>query len=339
METRLLPVALAAALGFALTVIIGKFVLNELRALRAGQEIRADGPTWHGSKAGTPTMGGIMFILGSGVTVLAIAMPYLAAGSFVPFYVFFFALAFGAIGFLDDFQKVRLHQNEGLTARQKFLLQLAFAVLFLSVMRYGGHLSNTLYIPVLNIALKINWYLYLIFAAFVIVGCVNAVNITDGVDGLAGSVTWIVMIFFALAGVLVNRFFVHALFPAALSGGLLAFLIYNHHPAKIFMGDTGSLFLGGAVAALAFALDMPLILIPIGIIYICETMSDIIQITWFKYTRRKTGTGKRIFKMAPLHHHLELCGWSENKLCVVFSLITAFGCILAWLAIMARYGA
>ena len=339
MELRFLPVALSAALGFVLTLMIGKLVLEELRALRAGQEIRGDGPKWHAAKAGTPTMGGLMFILGSGAAVLAIALPYLAAGSFVPFYVYLFALAFGAIGFLDDFQKVRRHQNEGLTAKQKFVLQLAMAVVFLSVMRYGGHLSNALYLPVLNINIKINWYLYLIFAAFVIVGCVNAVNITDGVDGLAGSVTLMVMIFFALCGVFVERFLVHGLFPAALAGGLLAFLIYNHHPAKIFMGDTGSLFLGGAVAALAFALDMPLILIPIGIIYISETMSDIIQVSWFKYTRRKTGTGKRIFKMAPLHHHLELCGWSENQLCVRFSVITAIGCILAWFAVMARYGA
>ena len=161
-------------------------------------------------------------------------------------------------------------------------------------------------------------------------GCVNAVNLTDGIDGLACSVTLVVMVFFTAAGLTL----VHgaALFSAALAGGLAAFFVYNHHPAKTFMGDTGSLFLGGAVAALAFALDVPLALIPVGVIYIAETLSDIIQVGYFKLTH-----GKRIFKMAPLHHHLELCGWSEAKLVTVFSAVTLIGCALAWLGLQGKF--
>ena len=178
----------------------------------------------------------------------------------------------------------------------------------------------------------INWIVYLIFAAFVIVGCVNAVNLTDGIDGLAASVTFVVMAFFTVAGVLWSTYGIQALFPAAMAGGLAAFFVYNHHPAKVFMGDTGSLFLGGAVAALAFVFDMPLVLIPVGIIYILETLSDIIQVGYFKLPH-----GKRFFKMAPLHHHLELSGWSEAKLVAVFSLVTLAGCVLAYLGVQGRF--
>jgi len=172
---------------------------------------------------------------------------------------------------------------------------------------------------------------YLIFAAFVIVGCVNAVNLTDGIDGLASSVTFVVMAFFTVAGVLWSTYGIQALFPAAMAGGLAAFFVYNPHPAKVFMGDTGSLFLGGAVAALAFVFDMPLVLIPVGIIYILETLSDILQVGYFKLTH-----GKRIFRMAPLHHHLELGGWSEVKLFCVFSGVTLLACVLAFLGVMGR---
>lgn len=316
---------IAAAVSFVLTLLIGRFLIPELRKLKAGQEIREDGPTWHKSKAGTPTMGGIMFILGAGVTVFILGWSFMLEGVFWHLYVYLFALIFGLIGFVDDYRKVRQHQNEGLTARQKFILQLAAAVVFLVLMRYEGLLTNDLYIPFLNMSFTINWIVYLIFAAFVIVGCVNAVNLTDGVDGLATGVTFVVMVFFAVTGVLWESQGTQALFPAAMAGGLAAFFVYNHHPAKVFMGDTGSLFLGGAVAALGFTFGTPLILIPVGIIYIAETMSDIIQVTYFKATH-----GKRFFKMAPLHHHLELSGWSESKLVAVFSAITAVGCVLAY---------
>lgn len=327
-----MSIYVALLAGCVLTMILGKFVLAELRKLKAGQEIRQDGPTWHNSKAGTPTMGGIAFILGSGIVTFACGWRQMLAGDFAHLYVYLFALIFGLIGFVDDYRKVRQHQNEGLTARQKFILQLAAAVVFLVLMRYEGLLTNDLYIPFLNISFTINWIVYLIFAAFVIVGCVNAVNLTDGIDGLAASVTFVVMAFFTVAGVLWSTYGIQALFPAAMAGGLAAFFVYNHHPAKVFMGDTGSLFLGGAVAALAFVFDMPLVLIPVGIIYILETLSDIIQVGYFKLTH-----GKRFFKMAPLHHHLELSGWSEAKLVAVFSLVTLAGCVLAYLGVQGRF--
>ncbi len=323
---------IASAVSCVLTAVLGKFVLAELRKLKAGQEIRADGPTWHKSKAGTPTMGGIMFILAVGVTVFLCGWKQMLTGDFVHLYVYLFALIFGLIGFVDDYRKVRQHQNEGLTARQKFILQLAAAVVFLCLMRYEGLLTNDLYVPFLNRTFTVNWVVYLAFAAFVIVGCVNAVNLTDGIDGLAGSVTAVVSLFFMMAALL-WKMTTLSIFSSALFGGLVAFVgCYNHHPAKCFMGDTGSLFLGGAVAALGFAFDMPLVLIPVGIIYIAETMSDIIQVVYFKATH-----GKRFFKMAPLHHHLERCGWSENKIVTVFSGITLACCILAWLGIQGRY--
>ena len=323
---------IASVVGCMLTMILGKFVLAELRKLKAGQEIRQDGPTWHNSKAGTPTMGGIAFILGSGIAAFACGWQRMLSGDFAHLYVYLFALIFGLIGFVDDYRKVRQHQNEGLTAKQKFVLQLAAAVVFLCLMRYEGLLSNALYIPFANMTVTVNWIVYLVFAAFVIVGCVNAVNLTDGIDGLACSVTFVVMVFFTVTGTLWSAQDRQGLFPAALAGGLAAFFVYNHHPAKVFMGDTGSLFLGGAVAALAFAMDMPLILILVGIIYIAETMSDIIQVTYFKATH-----GKRFFKMAPLHHHLELSGWSEAKLVAVFSGITLVFCALAFLGVQGRF--
>lgn len=327
----LIQILAAAAVSFLLTLVIGKFLIPELRKLKAGQEIREDGPTWHKGKAGTPTMGGIMFILGTGVTVFVLGWKQMLLGNFDHLYVYLFALVFGIIGFVDDYRKVRQHQNEGLTAKQKFVLQLAAAVGFLCLMRYEGLLTNQLYIPFAQVSVTVNWIVYLVFAAFVIVGCVNAVNLTDGIDGLATSVTFVVMVFFAVAATLWKLTDL-ALFPVALAGGLAAFFIYNNHPAKTFMGDTGSLFLGGAVAALGFATDMPLILIPVGVIYIAETMSDIIQVVYFKATH-----GKRFFKMAPLHHHLELSGWSEAKLVTVFSAITLACCVLAYLGIRARY--
>ena len=186
---------IASLVGCVLTMILGKFVLAELRKLKAGQEIRQDGPTWHNSKAGTPTMGGIAFILGSGIAAFACGWQQMVNGEFAHLYVYLFALCFGLIGFVDDYRKVRQHQNEGLTAKQKFVLQLLAAIVFLCLMRYEGLLTNDLYIPFVNVTVTVNWILYLIFAAFVIVGCVNAVNLTDGIDGLASGVTAVVMFF------------------------------------------------------------------------------------------------------------------------------------------------
>ena len=329
-----MSIYVALLAGCVLTMILGKFVLAELRKLKAGQEIRQDGPTWHNSKAGTPTMGGIAFILGSGIVTFACGWQQMLAGDFAHLYVYLFALIFGLIGFVDDYRKVRQHQNEGLTAKQKFVLQLLAAIVFLCLMRYEGMLSPNLYIPFWNTHIVLPWVVYLVFAAFVIVGTVNAVNITDGLDGLSSSVTLPVAIFFAAIGWRWAEGYLQlSLFSAALVGGLLGFLVYNHYPAKVFMGDTGSLFLGGAVSALAFAYDMPLVLILVGFVYLCETLSDIIQVTYFKLTH-----GKRVFKMAPLHHHFEMCGWKETKVVAVFASVSAVFCVLAYLGVMNRFG-
>ena len=322
---------LSFIVAFGVTAIAGQILIPILRRLKAGQSIREDGPTWHMSKQGTPTMGGLMFILGIGVAVLTTGWGSLQHGLHNHLVVFLFALVFGAIGFVDDFQKLRHHANEGLTAPQKFFLQLAAAVVFVILMRRDGYLTPDLYIPFLNVEIVgIPWIVYMVFAAFVMVGTVNAVNLTDGVDGLATGVTIPVMLCYVAVSAWYGRTDL-VIVSAALAGGLSAFLIYNFHPAKVFMGDTGSLFLGGAVCGLAFALDVPLVLIPVGIIYIAETLSDIIQVGYFKLTH-----GKRIFRMAPLHHHLEMGGWSEVKLFCVFSGITLVMCVLTFLGVMNR---
>ena len=273
-----------------------------------------------------------MFILGIFLAIVAAGWRDMAAGDFKHLYIFAFAAIFGVIGFLDDYEKVVHHRNLGLTALQKFALQLAAAVAFLTLMRYEGVLTPNLYIPFWNTQVVMSWPVYMIFAAFVIVGTVNAVNITDGIDGLAASVTVPVGVFFTVVALWWPRLSQLGVYAGALVGGLLGFLIYNFHPAKVFMGDTGSLFLGGTVAALAFACDMPLILVPVGFVYICETMSDILQVGYFKLTH-----GKRLFKMAPLHHHFELCGWSEVKLVAVFTTVSALCCFAAALGVLGRY--
>ncbi|MDE6260315.1 MAG: phospho-N-acetylmuramoyl-pentapeptide-transferase [Oscillospiraceae bacterium] len=324
-------ILLAALTAFVISVVVGWFLIPALRALHAGQSIKEIGPNWHKNKEGTPTMGGIMFILAVIVVVIAFGWRDMAEGSWQAVFVLGFALVCGAIGFVDDFAKIRKHENTGLTAGWKFLLQLAAAIAFLALLRNSHHLSPNLYIPFISATVPLPWGVYLVFAAFVMVGCVNAVNLTDGLDGLAGSVTLAVSVFFA---VLSHwwKFGAVGVFAGALAGGLLGFLVYNFHPAKVFMGDTGSLFLGGAVCGMAFALDVPLVLVPVGVIYIAETMSDIIQVGYFKLTH-----GKRIFRMAPLHHHLELGGWSEVRIVLTFTGITVAFCLLAFVGVMYRY--
>ena len=340
MDPIIIKLLAAVVLGFVLTAALGKVVIPALRRMKAGQSIKEDGPTWHMAKQGTPTMGGVMFILAVMVTVLVLNASAILAGDLTSVFVLLFSLVFGLIGMVDDYAKIKKKENTGLTASQKFLLQLAAAVLFTVLLRNFGILSPNLYIPFLGIEWKLPWVVYMIFAAFVITGCVNSVNITDGVDGLASSVTLVVSVFFTACFTYAHLMWNTtgsagmAVFAAALVGGLVGFLVYNFHPAKVFMGDTGSLFLGGAVCGMAFALDMPLILILVGIIYIAETMSDIIQVGYFKLTH-----GKRIFRMAPLHHHLEMGGWSEKKLCYVFAGITLVCCILAFIGVMGRFPA
>ena len=322
---------LSFIVAFGVAVIAGQILIPVLRRLKAGQSIREDGPTWHMAKQGTPTMGGIMFILAIGVAVLTAGWEDLLRGSRNHLYVFLFALVFGIIGFIDDFQKLRHHANEGLTAGQKFLLQLAAAIVFTVLLRGSGYLTPNLYIPFLNVELALPWVVYMVFAAFVMVGTVNAVNLTDGIDGLATGVTIPVALFYVGVSAWYGRDDLTVL-SAALAGGLSAFLLYNFHPAKVFMGDTGSLFLGGMVCGLAFALNIPLVIPIIGLVYVAEVLSDIIQVVYFK----KTG-GKRFFRMAPLHHHLEMGGWSETKLFCVFSGLTLVLCVVAFLGVMNRY--
>ena len=340
MDPILLKILVAAVVAFVISAVIGKFLVPALRRWKAGQSIKEDGPTWHMSKQGTPTMGGLMFILATIIVVLVFNGPAILSGDWTSVIVLVFALVFGAIGFLDDYAKIKKKENTGLTAGQKFLLQLAAAILVIVLLRKCGILSPNLYVPFFGVELHLPWVVDLIFAVRVITGTVTAVNITDGLDGLSSSVTLPVCAFFAAAfgwawvkwqqsgtaGM--------AVFAAALFGGLVGFLVYNHYPAKVFMGDTGSLFLGGAVCGMAFALDLPLILILVGIIYIIETLSDIIQVTYFKATH-----GKRIFRMAPLHHHLEMGGWNEKKVVFVFASISLVFCILAFFGVMGRFPA
>ena len=304
-----LKLMLALVMAFIVAVIVGRFYIPWLRRMKAGQEIRQDGPTWHMSKAGTPTMGGVIFITGCTFVCLTVGFESMRQGDYTHIFVLLFALVFGAIGFLDDWEKLRKKQNLGLSAKAKFLLQLVAALAFVLLLRKLGYISTHLYIPFWNVEVHIPDALYFILAAFIIVGTVNAVNITDGVDGLASGTSLPVFFFYVTVAFLWGeRYLPLGIFSSAILGGLLGFLVYNFNPAKVFMGDTGSLFLGGAIAALAFAYDMPLILITLGIVFIWETMSDIIQVTYFKLTH-----GKRVFKMAPFHHHLEMGGWTGKK--------------------------
>ena len=338
MDSILIKTLAAVILGFVISAVLGKYLVPALRRWKAGQAIKEDGPTWHMSKQGTPTMGGLMFIAAVAIVVLVLNGPAILSGDLTSVFVLLFALVFGLIGFIDDYAKIKKKENTGLSASQKFLLQLAAAILFIVLLRNSGILSPNLYVPFFGVEWKLPWVVYMIFAALVITGTVNAVNITDGVDGLSSSVTLPVCAFFAAS---FGYAYLHwdrpgsagmTVFAAALFGGLVGFLVYNFYPAKVFMGDTGSLFLGGAVCGMAFALDLPLILILVGIIYIVETLSDIIQIVYFKATH-----GKRIFRMAPLHHHQEMGGWSEKKVVFVFAGISLVFCILAFFGVIGRF--
>ena len=324
--TRIL---ITGVVGCALSWALGHFLLPVLHALKAGASIREIGPTWHNNKTGTPIMGGLMFIFAS---ILCLVGNLPSMTDYSVFFVLALALCFGFIGFLDDFTKVRHHRNLGLTSMQKAMLQMAVSAVFLYAMYKAGAMDTHLYIPFWNKTFYLHPIVYIFFAMFVMVGCVNSVNLTDGVDGLSSSVTLPVMVFFTAASIALGKYDL-ALLPASLVGGLIAYLTYNWHPAKVFMGDTGSLFLGGVVCAMAFALEMPLILILVGFVYICETMSDILQITYFKLTH-----GKRLFKMAPIHHHFEMCGWKEEKIVLSFAGVSAIMCILAWFGISGLVG-
>lgn len=333
-----LKLIIALAAGFAVSACVGAFLVPWLRRVKAGQSIKEIGPSWHMSKAGTPTMGGIMFIAATAAVCLSVGLECVRDGEWGHIFVLVFGMVFGAIGFLDDYEKLRHHENTGLSAKMKFLLQLAAAIAFLMLLRLRGYLTPNLYIPFWNTYVPLSEPVYFIFAAFVVVGTVNAINITDGVDGLAaGTCVPVFLCFTAIAFCWGGEFLAQGIFSAGLTGALLGFLVYNFHPARVFMGDTGSLFLGGCIAGMAFALDVPLLLVPLCVMPIIETLSDIIQVGYFKLSH-----GKRVFKMAPFHHHLEMGGWSgrkwkEKEIFVLFTTVTFVMAVISLLGVTGRY--
>lgn len=338
--TMILKLAATLVISFIITTTVGRFLVPWLRKIKAGQEIREVGPTWHKRKAGTPTMGGIMFITGIASACLAVGFSSMSEGEYAHVFLLLFSLAFGFIGFLDDYEKLKKKQNLGLSAGKKFILQVAVATLFVFLLRRFGYLTPDLYIPFLNKTLYMSEWMFYVFAVFAIVATVNAVNLSDGLDGLAAGTSLPVFLFFtAIAVYWGENYLSLGIFASAVVGGLVGFLFYNFYPAKVFMGDTGSLFLGGAVAGLAFAFDIPLIILLLGIIYVLEALSDVIQVAYFKLSG-----GKRFFKMAPFHHHLEMGGWfgkkwSEKEIVALFTGISAIAAVLSFIGVSDRFGA
>lgn len=328
----------AAVIAFLISAIIGKKLIPFLHKLKYGQTILEIGPSWHKNKQGIPTMGGIMFIVAFVVTsAIGVTLFYAVNGNGADameqvikekvhiFAGIIMALCYGVIGFIDDYIKVVKKRNLGLTAIQKLVLQFLVAAGYLAALAAFGYGSSTI-IPFVG-SIDLGFFYYII-SAIVIVGVVNAVNLTDGIDGLDGSVTFFAALFFMLIASVMGSIG-HTIECAALAGGCLGFLVWNFHPAKVFMGDTGSLFLGGIVCAIAFGLNMPILLLPMGIIYLCEMFSVMLQVTYFKLTH-----GKRLFKMSPIHHHFELCGWSELKIVAVFSGVTVVFGIISLLCVI-----
>ncbi len=330
--------AVAAVVAFAISFALGYVVIPFLHKLKFGQTILEIGPKWHKNKQGTPTMGGILFIVGTlvafGVVVLIDkflggdiigtneivekSMNIKVWGGLV------MALGFAFIGFLDDYIKVVKKRNMGLTILQKTILQIVLMVGYLLTL-YINDPTGSMFIPFVGM-IETGIFFWVIGVA-VIYCTTNAVNFTDGIDGLCGSVTVTAAVSFIVIGALRNCLGV-SLLAAALAGGLVGYLIWNWHPAKVMMGDLGSMFLGGMIVALSYAIDCPFIILLIGIIYVAEFGSDIIQIGYFKLTH-----GKRIFKMAPIHHHFEMCGWKEVKIVKIFSLVNLLGGIAAILLV------
>lgn len=322
---------LVAVIAFAITAALGKWMIPFLHKLKFGQTIREVGPSWHKNKQGTPTMGGVMFILGIVVAVMACLPVFYTLGMeetlLMKAKVFAglgMAVAFGAIGFMDDYISILKKRNLGLTERQKLVLQFAVAAAYLVTIRLAGGGTSTI-VPFIG-EVELGWFYYLL-AAVAIVGIVNAVNFTDGIDGLNTTVSFFAFLSLALCAGILSMTGLSALGMAS-AAACIGFLIWNWHPAKVFMGDTGSLFMGGMVCALAFGMDLPILLLPVGFVYLCEILSVVLQVTYFKVTH-----GKRLFKMSPIHHHFEMCGWSEVKICVVFGLVALLDGAVAMLCV------
>ncbi len=309
-------IVMAIVISFIVASILGPIIIPLLHKLKFGQNIRQEGPKSHLKKAGTPTIGGLIFIFATIITMfIMVGNP--TDEAMIALYSF---VGFGFVGFLDDLLKIIKKKNEGLTSGQKMILLLIVSG-FLTWYAYK-YIGTSINIPFLNGQINFGLF-YIPFVMFYFAGVTNAVNLTDGLDGLATSVTVLVATFLGIISYNLGHISL-AIFCVALAGALLAFLRFNAFPARVFMGDTGSLALGGAVAMVALILKMPLILVLIGIIYVIETLSVILQVASFKLT------GKRIFKMAPIHHHFEQLGWSETKIVSVFSIITVVFCFIAF---------
>ena len=311
--------------AFGVALLLGIIILPILRKLKVSQQERAEGPKSHLNKKGTPTMGGIIAIIAITLLSLGVMLIYYknkqvdVIKGIIP--LLFATLGFGIVGFIDDFKKMILKNTEGLKPSYKMLGLLVIAVCFVLYLLDVLNIGTDIYIPIVKTFVNIPVWIYIPFAIIVMLATTNAVNLTDGIDGLATSVTTIIIACLTVIGVIFNIREV-IIFGTIVCGCNLAFLIFNLHPAKVFMGDTGSLMLGGVIAGMALVLKMPLLLILIALIPVIETLSVMIQVTYYKKT------GKRIFKMTPIHHHFELSGWSENKIVTVFSLLTLVLCVV-----------
>ncbi len=312
-------------ISFITAVILGIIIIPILKKLKVGQIERDDGPKSHLKKQGTPTMGGIIMIV---TMILVVTGTYVyltlngqseVAHKVVP--ILLLTLGFGLIGFIDDFKKLVLKNTEGLKPKYKMLGLLIISVAYVIYLVYGLHIGTDTYIPIVKQYINLPLYIYIPFAILVILGTTNAVNLTDGIDGLSSSVCAIIITCLTIIGITQSEMGISIL-GSIVIGATLGFLMFNLHPAKVFMGDTGSLLLGGVISAMALYLKMPLILLVIALIPVIETLSVIIQVTYFKKT------GNRVFKMTPIHHHFELSGWKESKVVIVFSVITLVLCII-----------
>ena len=315
-----------AAIGLILSLVLTPVLIPFLRKLKFGQSIREEGPSWHQKKSGTPTMGGIAFIFTSVISAIVVGNVLLKDEMVDLIILSVSAVLFGVVGFVDDFIKVVMKRNLGLSAKAKFLMQLLVSIFSTVALWNFGIIKGELIIPFMSKMLNIGIFIIPLII-LVQLSVVNSANLTDGLDGLAASVTLVISVFLTIVAFMMEKVAV-ALFMGALSGSLIGFLFFNWNPAKVFMGDTGSLFLGGAIAVGAAMLKLPVILIIIAGVYLIETLSVIIQVISFKTT------GKRVFKMSPLHHHFEMCGFKEKKIVFLFSGATVLLCALGYLAIM-----
>ncbi len=312
-------------ISFVIAIILGLIIIPILKKLKVGQIERDDGPKSHLKKQGTPTMGGIIMMI---TMILSVTGTYVffsvtgridIANKILPMLIL--TLGFGVIGFIDDFKKLVLKNTDGLKPKYKMLGLLIISVAFVIYLIQGAHLGTEIFIPFVKTYIEIPLILYIPFAIIVILATTNAINLTDGIDGLSSSVSAIIVTTLVIIGISLGLPEV-SIFGSIIIGAILGFLVFNLHPAKVFMGDTGSLLLGGVISALALYMKMPLILLIIALIPVLETISVILQVVYFKKT------GKRLFKMAPLHHHFELSGWKENKVVIIFSTVTLLLCII-----------